>query len=99
MKCQKGKVGMMRRPHNDPSSGRPHNRREMVDRLVLRATLAAQSWEPLDDVAQDLSDMAGRNRTILELARRRLEERASAFPSDQAAKKALKAIAATLGAD
>jgi hypothetical protein len=71
----------------------------MVNRVVLSATLAAQSSDPLDDIARNLADIAGRNRTILELARRRLEERASAFPTDRAAKKALQAIAATLGSD
>jgi len=49
---------MARRPYNDPSSGVPKTRRDLIDRLVLRARLAAQAWEPLEDVAANLATMA-----------------------------------------
>jgi hypothetical protein len=52
---------MSRRPYNDPSSGVPKSRRDLIDRLVLRATLAAQASEPVEDVAANLATLADAN--------------------------------------
>jgi hypothetical protein len=88
---------MARRPYNDPSSGVPKSRRDLIDRLVLRATLAAQAAEPLEDVAANLATLAGANRVALKLAQQRLEDRADLFPNDRAAREALAAVDAALG--
>jgi hypothetical protein len=88
---------MARRPYNDPSSGVPKTRRDLIDRLVLRATLAAQASEPLEDVAVNLVTLAGSNRAALELAQQRLEDRADLFPADRVARRALAAVDAALG--
>jgi hypothetical protein len=88
---------MTRRPYNDPSSGVPQTRRDLIDRLVLRATLAAQAAEPLEDAAANLATLAGDNRAALKLAQQRLEDRAGLFPHDRAAREALAAVDAALG--
>jgi hypothetical protein len=77
---------MARRPYNDPSSGVPKTRHDLIDRLVVRATLAAQASEPLEDVAANLATMAGANRAALELAQQRLEDRAELLPADRVAR-------------
>jgi hypothetical protein len=87
---------MARRPFNDPSSGVPKSRRDLIDRLVLRATLAAQAAEPLQDAAANLATLAASNRAALEVAQQRLENRADLFPADRVARRALAAVDAAL---
>jgi hypothetical protein len=88
---------MARRPYNDPSSGVPKTRRDLIDRLVLRATLAAQASEPLEEVAAKLDSLAGANQAALKLAQQRLEDRAGMFPADRVARRALAAMDVALG--
>jgi hypothetical protein len=88
---------MARRPFNDPSSGVPKTRRDLIDRLVLRATLADQAAEPLQDAAANLATLAAGNRAALEVAQQRLEDRAGVFPADRVARGALAALDAALG--